>query len=178
MVRIVVIQATAAIGSPKRAQQPSQSDQREKEDRRERPEPVMAQRHVKEIEAIRLAHDSPSRGLLGIEPGKVEGVKLQRRFPQTALPEIRFGAEFRVNQLQLAQGRILGRHRRGDWYAGPREPDRAAFAWGNRKSSNPDTRARNDSAGSSLTSVNAAQNPTAANRHPDSLPSSQIRKKW
>src|SRR5208337_2434903 len=78
----------------------------------------MPQRHVKEIEAMGLARDSPSRGLLGIEPGKVEGIKLLRRFPWTALPEIRFGAKFRVNQLQFAHGRMLGRHGRGDRYQG------------------------------------------------------------
>ena len=122
---------------------------------------VVAERHVEEVDAVGFAGDPTPRGLLGVEPGKVERIELQRRLPEAPLVEVRLGAELRVDQLELAEGRVLRRQGRRERDQEPRGRARAASSSGTGTAGAPRPARRRTAPGISLTAVNAAKKPTA-----------------
>ena len=97
-------------------EQPQRAPGREQEDRRQREDPVMAERHVEQVDPVRL-------GVL------VERVQLQGRLPDAAFVAVFLRPERLIRQIELAEFARTAQPRRPRAGRSPPAGNRGAFAW-------------------------------------------------
>ena len=125
---------------------------------------MMPERHVEEVDSVRL-------GMV------VERIEIERRFPETSFVEVFVASERLISQFQLAEDRVLSGQEGGDRNERRRNEIKQRFTGMANDQQAKEQAADRASAGNSFAAANAAKNPVAANRQPESNRSSQMRRK-